>query len=99
MSTPTDLEVHAADLQQIASVLDGAGSALFGHTSDLEATPDAGASSDEVTQALLSLSTAVAGLAQHIGTLAENTGVANADFSATDGAVGGAFGQPGLVGP
>ena len=98
MSTP-DLEVHAADLHQISSVLDSAGSALYGHTADLEASPDAGASSDEVAKALLSLSSAVAGLAQHIGTLAENTGATSADFTGTDGAVGGAFTPSGMVAP
>jgi hypothetical protein len=93
MSSP-DLEVHSADLQQIASVLDAAGSALFGHASDLDASPDAGASSDEVGQALVGLSSAVAALAQHIGTLAANTGAADADFTGTDGAVGSAFSTP-----
>src|SRR4051794_5721222 len=99
MSSP-DLEVHSADLQQIASVLDASGRALFGHASDLETSPDAGASSDEVAQALAGLSSAVAAVAQHLGALAESTGAADVDFSGTDGAVGGIFaGQQGLMGP
>jgi uncharacterized protein YukE len=100
MTSPTELAVDSADLQQIASILDGAGSALYGHASDLQATPDAGQSSDEVAKALLALSSAVAGLGQHIGTLAESTTAAAADFSSTDRAVGGAFAPPpGLVAP
>ncbi len=100
MSGSTDLEVHSADLQQIASTLDGAGSALYGHASDLEASPDAGQSSGEVAKALLALSSAVAGLGQHIGTLAESTTAADTDFSGTDGAIGGAFAPPpGLAAP
>lgn len=91
MGAPDELEVHAADLQQIAAVLDSAGSTLYSQSAHLEATPDAGASSDEVAKSLVSLASAVAGLAQHIGTLAESTGAAAADFTATDTAVGGAF--------
>lgn len=95
MSTPADLQVRADDLRQIASVLDAAGSALFEHAPDLDTAPDAGASSDEAAQALAALSGAVAGLAQHLGHLAESTGSANTDFSGTDTAVGGAFGSVG----
>ena len=58
-----------------------------------------GRSSGEVAQAFLSLSSAVAGLAQHIGDLAANTDASNTDFSTTDTAIGGAFDQPGLVTP
>jgi hypothetical protein len=94
MSSPTELAVDSADLQQIASILDGAGSTLYGHAADLEATPDAGQSSGEVAKALLALSSAVAGMGQHIGTLAESTTAAASDFSSTDGAVGGAFAPP-----
>lgn len=100
MSSPADLEVSSGDLQQIATVLDGAGSALYGHAADLEASPDAGESSDEVAKALISLSSAVAGLAQHIGSLSESTAAADTDFTGTDGAVGGAMTQrQGLLGP
>lgn len=88
MTSPSGLEVHHGDLQQIAGVLDGAGRTLHGHASDLEQAPDAGASSDEVAGALLALSSAVAGLADHIGSLAETTGAVDDDFAGTDHAIG-----------
>jgi ABC-type transporter Mla subunit MlaD len=88
-----DLEVHPADLQQIVDILDDAGSSVFGQASSLEATPDAGASSDEVATALAALSSAVAGVAQHIGTLADNTEGTSSDFTGTDQAIGGAMQQ------
>lgn len=98
--TDTNLEVDPADLQQIAGILDGAGSALFGHASDLDTSPDAGASSGEVAKALVSLSSSVAALAQHLGSLSESTVAASADFGGTDGAVAGAMGQHrAVVGP
>ncbi|MCD4525275.1 hypothetical protein [Nocardioides sp. cx-173] len=98
--TATNLEVDPADLQQIAGVLDGAGSALFGHAADLDASPDAGASSGEVGKALVSLSSSVAALAQHIGSLAESTGAVGSDFAGTDGAVAGAMSQQqAVIGP
>lgn len=93
MST-AEIEVHSEDLQRIVSVLDGPGRTLFGHASDLATAPDAGSSSDEVGSALGSLSAAVAGLAQHIGSLAESTAAASSDFTGTDGAVGGTLQQP-----
>lgn len=94
VSTPADLEVHADDLEQIRTTLDGAGRTLFGHAHDLDTAPDAGVSSGEVGNALAALSSAVAGLAQHLGTLSTNVGTANADFTATDGAVSDAL-RPG----
>ena len=60
---------------------------------DLQATPDAGASSAEVADALTGLSSAVAALAQHIGSIAESTGAVSADFTGTDQAVHGAMQQ------
>jgi uncharacterized protein YukE len=99
VSSP-DIEVHPDDLQQVVTVLDGAGNALFGHASDLESTPDAGQSSGEVAKAMAALSSAVASLAQHIGSLAQSTGVASTDFTGTDQAVGGAMRQrQGVLGP
>lgn len=91
MSTPADLEVHPDDLARIRTTIDGAGRGLFGHAHDLDARPDAGASSGEVGNALASLASAVAGLAQHLGTLSENVGTTGADLTATDAAVGGAM--------
>ena len=95
-----ELEVHPQDLAQIAAVLDTAGSGLFSHASDLQTTPDAGASTDEVARALTVLSTAVAALADHLGTLAESTGAVNTLFTGTDQFVGSRFtdGQ-GVLGP
>lgn len=95
-----ELEVHPEDLTQIADVLDTAGSALFARASDLQTTPDAGGSTDEVAKALTVLSTAVAALADHLGTLAESTGAVSALFTGTDQLVGGRFTEgQGLVGP
>jgi hypothetical protein len=84
-----ELEVHPDDLAQIADILDSAGSALFPHASELHDTPDAGSSTDEVASALTVLSTAVAGLADHLGALAESTGSVSGLFTGTDQHVGG----------
>lgn len=83
--------MHAEDLRQIRTTLDGAGRTLFGHAHDLDDGPDAGASTGEVGAALAALSSAVAGLAQHLGSLSQGVGTAGADFSATDDAVSGAM--------
>jgi uncharacterized protein YukE len=88
-----NLEVDPGDLQEIAGVLDTAGSSLFARASDLQSTPDAGASSHEVADALTGLASAVAALAQHIGSIAESTGAVSADFTGTDQAVQGAMQQ------
>lgn len=102
--TASDIEVDPGVLQQIGSVLDGAGQQLFGHAPDLQTPPDAGASSGEVAKSMASLAAAVAALAQHIGSLAESTRTVSADFTGTDGAVADVFtpsiwGPRGLMGP
>lgn len=100
MSGPGDIEVHARDLHDIAGVLDDAGGALFARAADLRLTPDAGASSGEVATALASLAGAVAGLAEHLGSLAEATRTVSADFTGTDQGVGGRFDHGrGVLGP
>lgn len=86
-----EIEVHSADLAQIGSTLDGAGSALFGQASALDIAPDAGRSSGELVKALTSLATAVAGLSAEFGELAESTGAVDAMFTETDLVVGEEF--------
>ena len=100
MTTTGEIQVDPGVLQQIGSVLDAAGQALYSKAPELQAVPDAGASSGEVAKAMASLSAAVAALAQHIGSLAESTRTVSADFTGTDGAVAGVFGNSmGLMGP
>lgn len=88
-----ELEVHPDDLAQIADVLTSAGGALFGHASDLKAAPDAGRSSDEIAGALTVLATTVAGLGDHLGSLADNTGAVSRMITGTDRDVGRRFGS------
>jgi len=100
MSTPGEIEVHASDLQQISSTLDGAGRDLFGHAGDLDTAPDAGASTGEVSKAMTALSSAVAAFANHLGDLASSTSSANTDFTGTDQGVDSAMQQrQGVLGP
>lgn len=78
------MEVDPATLATIAGTLDDAGAPLLGHASALQTTPDAGASSGLVASAMQALSTAVAGLAGHVGDLASSTGVAAPLYADTD---------------
>ncbi len=86
MGTP-ELEVHPDDLDQVVAVLTAAGAALHGHTSELSTSPDAGRSTGEVAKALAALSTAVAGMAEELGRVADSTGAASALILGTDGVV------------
>ena len=81
MSAPDELEVHSTDLQKISSTLDTAGGDLFGHASALDGAPDAGASSGEVSKAMVSLASAVAAFADHLGELASTTSTTDRDFN------------------
>ncbi len=82
------IEVDPTALTTIAGMLDDTGAALLGHASALQTTPDAGASSELVADAVLTLATAVAGLSRHIGDLAASTGVASRTYVETDEGVG-----------
>lgn len=63
--------VDPAEVLHLSSRLDTAGQTLYAHRTDLDAGPDAGRSSQEVSGALQGLAAALAGLAQHIGALAD----------------------------
>lgn len=78
------MEVDSTTLATIAGYLDDAGAPLLGHASSLQTVPDAGASTGLVADAMTALSTAVAGLAGHIGELATGTGVAGTTYKTTD---------------
>ncbi|MCW2845771.1 MAG: hypothetical protein JWN22_3687 [Nocardioides sp.] len=96
----SNVEVHPDDLQQIVDLLDTTGQTLFDRAPDLDQAPDAGASSGEVSEALASLASAVAGLAQHLGSLSSSTGATLTDFTGTDQAVSGAMRRrEGVLGP
>ncbi|MGH3412269.1 MAG: hypothetical protein ACRDPH_04220 [Marmoricola sp.] len=73
--------VDPAQVQHLATRLDSAGKALYGHRGDLDGQPDAGSSSQDVAHALL-LAAGLAGLAQHTGAMsdaAHDTSMACAD--------------------
>lgn len=61
--------MEPAAVSRLATQLDGVGTTLYGHRGDLDASPDAGRSSNEVAAALAGLAGALAGIAQDIGSL------------------------------
>lgn len=89
-----------AALRKAAGVLDDTGRALFGHAADLEQAPDAGRSSGELAAALACLATAVAGVAEHLGSLSDAVSTVADDFAGTDQGVSGAMGRRrAVIGP
>lgn len=93
MNTPAEFEVHPDDLQQIVDSLDTAGRSLFNRAADIDQAPDAGASSGEVAKAFAGLASAVAGVGQHLGSIATSTIATSEDFTGTDQAVSAAMRQ------
>lgn len=93
MTTSGHLEVDSAALLRAAGTLDEAGDTLATAAPGLRRRPDAGASTDEVATALAALTGAVAGMADHVGSLADTVRASAADFDGTDQAVGGAMDQ------
>lgn len=81
--------VDTSALTGVADDLDSAGSRLFGHRDDLQARPDAGRSSQEVADALAGLGAGLAGLAQHIGSMATSLHETAASYTRTDTTVHG----------
>jgi hypothetical protein len=78
-------------LVTIAGALDGAGGALFGHSSALQTVPDAGASTQAVATAMMIFATVVAGLSGRIGDLASITEAASSGYVSTDDNAGSQF--------
>lgn len=94
------LEVDSADLLRAAGTLDVAAGELAAAAPRLRDRPDAGVSTDEVATALAALAGAVAGMADHVGSIGEAVRSAAADFAGTDQAVRGAMQQRhGVAGP
>ena len=88
MSRPDDIAIPSGGLGPVATALDTTGSDLFEATGDLQTLPDAGLSTDEVAGAIAALVTAVSGLADLIGGLADSTLAAERQVTTTDQGVG-----------
>jgi hypothetical protein len=89
--------VDPAALESAAGILEDAGSDLADGAPTLRISPDAGASTDEVTTALASLAEVVAAVAGEVSSTAESLRTTAADVRATDQSVAASSQQRGRM--
>jgi len=79
-----EIWVDAAVLTTVATDLTSEGSRVHDQACRLDLTPDAGRSSDETARAISGLATTVAGMAEHLGTVASTLSETIAGYQASD---------------
>lgn len=88
MPTMTQFSMDPDDMRAIMTLLKSVGSDLSSHAKSVQAKPDAGASSNEVADALGTLAGAVAALSKSSSELADTVQAALTAATTTDDAVG-----------